>query len=163
MITRPHRATIGCVLLLAVLPLLGCGDGPGRARPPEEMVEDKQQPQAPVQETTARAQGEPEVRTPQATAECVKGIAGVRAARALKDPFGEGDKEVGLEAAVITDVATVLFYESSTKAKQSAKLLRRGDGGVYRVVGRAVIQYASEPETRLDADLQRCLTDPATP
>jgi len=121
------------------------------------MVEDKQEPQATVQEATARAQGEPEVRTPQATARCVKGIAGVRMAGAKKDPLGKGDKEVGLEAAVITDVATVFFYESSSKAKQSASLLRRG-GGVYRVVGRAVIQYASEPERRLDEDLQRCLT-----
>ena len=151
-----------CMITLGVLALFGCGgDDNGPATPRGGAADRPQAPAADEETTESRAEEKqegktPQGKTPQAVANCVKGVAGVSDARAQQGPFGQGDKEAGLEAAVVSDAATVFFFDSPMNARRSAKALMRGPGA-YRVVGRAVIQYGREPERRLDEDLQRCL------
>lgn len=155
---------MGCMVTLGILALFGCGgDDNGPATPRGGAADRPQAPAADEETTESRAEEKqegktPQGTTPQAVANCVKGVAGVSDARAQQGPFGKGDKEAGLEAAVVSDAATVFFFDSPMKARRSAKALMRGPGA-YRVVGRAVIQYGREPERRLDEDLQGCLAD----
>ncbi len=133
---------------------------PGVKREPRDAVGEPRD--APGKPSATDAPGTQEVKPPQAAAKCLQGVPGVGQVTMQIGGFAESAKGRGLEAAVGTNVATVFYFDSTPRAKQYAKLFSRG-AGVYRAVGRTVIQYPGEPETRLADDLERCLTDPATP